>query len=175
MTKRESEDLARLAQNPRASLISWERYAPVVRRAFESYPEPCVLDPLTIQPNTFESRIRDAIRGAIAFDYPRDFAYGTKLAEWWKMVVVRQTIVPPRVIIARKENKQLPPIEVKEKTQGLEFTELTLEEWRAFILLVNNGRLQGPITVRSKPNTTTIQLPPNVQLLPRPDGSIIIL
>ncbi len=177
MTRSETQDREALRQNPRASLSAWLRYEDLVHAAYLSFPEPFIIESADLATTTLESRLRDAIRGAITFGYPCDWS--DDLSTWWNQVIVKRTITPPKVIICKRETKGLPPVEftTAENKTKLEFVSLTVPEWKAFITLINNGRIQGPVLVRDSSNCpgTETDIHLNVQLLTRPDGSTVIL
>lgn len=163
-----------LSSNPRATLRAWQRYEPIVLAAVAKHPSPFTFTPDSLEPSTFVSRIRDAIRGKIAFDYPSSLSVET-VSSWFDEVIFK--IINKSVYIGPKEAlKTSPLLAAVEKSTDLTFSTLSFDEIAAFALLLSNGRLSGPIVITSPPKEVSL-LPsyPNFQPLPRPDGSLVLL
>lgn len=172
MPKLENLDASTLAHNPRATLSAWMRYRSLVRAAMLDHPKTLSYIPANMAAATVASRLRDAIRGALVFEYPLDCTK-EDLTKWYSEIVIRHTST--QVFIGPKENKLDALLEVQTQDLGsLEFASLTHEEYNAFALLLNNGRIQGPIVVRNGPSTMFTTLP-NVEIIHRPDGSLVLL
>lgn len=161
-------ELTLLASNPRASLSSWCRYAHFVRAAIRCSPHPYVFTPTSFSPATVISQIRDAIRGCIAFGYEPDV---DAISSWWSKTVARKdgdkVVLGPQVKQDRKAEAR------DESLDGMTFTELTLEEVHAFMLLISHGRLSGPVLVlhpRLIPESI-----PNCEVIVEKDGRMILL
>ena len=164
-------DPASLAGNPRATYAAWLRFSLVVRNAMNDHPKPHTITPVSITPATYASRLRDAVRGAIAFghaDVPVE-----DLARWFGEVVVRYDarnvyIGPREVKPTEIETASIPKTEFS-------FATLTDEEFQAFVLLLNAGRISGPVHIETPNGLWCDPLLPNITFIPRPDGSLILL
>lgn len=175
MSKLDRIDPTALQHNPRASLLSWCRYEKVTIAAFRQHPKPYIFQPSSLAPCTVASRIRDAIRGAIAFSYPIDSgAISTAtLSKWWDDVVVKSAgehviIGPTKEVMAELQVS-------REDKRNLSFHDASLDEIIAFSVLLSSGKLTGPVTIFQPPDTS--QLPPraNVEVLQRVDGSLVLM
>lgn len=166
-----------LASNPRATLDSWKRYEPIVLAAMSQHPRTYSYHPTSLAPTTVCTRLRDAIRGKIAFDYPSEKT-ATEVAEWYSQIVVKNN----------NENVFLGPQEkVLSELQGIPlggppsapsiyaYSSLSFEEISAFTLLLSANRITGPVTIAQPPDLTLLPERPNVEMLSRPDGSLILL
>lgn len=160
-----------LAGNPRATYAAWLRFAPQVRAAMAVHPQTHIIRVISMSPATFVSRVRDAVRGAIAYGHS-DIPVAD-LAKWFGEVVIRHDVKD--VFIGPKEHK-LTDIAVNTipKTE-YSFVSLTTMEYHCFMTLLNNGRIAGPIHIE-KPDPRWVDPGhPNVSFVPRPDGSLILL
>lgn len=166
-------DPARLRDNPRATIAAWQRFESVVRAARQRFPSPYIYSPSNIQPTTAATRLRDAIRGAIAFNYLDDLDATASLREWYNSVEIRNTTTS--VTIGPRTRDAVPLEGVESTPSGYSYASLSHEETAAFCTLLNTGKLLGPVTIGSPPNTDLLSSYPNVQFLPRPDGSLVLL
>jgi len=127
-------------------------------------------------PSTVCTRLRDAIRGAIAFNFPisDDSLSHADLTRWYSEVVFKFD----------QENVYIGPVEeIKETLDGgtirneavLSFPTLEFEEICAFSLLLSNNRLQGPIVILQPPRYNPSSRRPNLERLERKDGSLVLL
>lgn len=172
--KLERIDPARLATNPRASLSAWLRYEPIIHAAMRQHPKPYEYTPSNMAASTVCSRLRDAIRGAIAFGYSTN-PTTEELTRWWAEVritfagnVIR--IAPPSADVATALAGGTAP-----NGTTLSFSDLSFEELTAFHLLLSNGRIPGPVIIAHPPDPGLLPTRPNVEILPRPDGSLVLL
>lgn len=169
-----------LASNPRATLASWERYRPVAVAAFRQHPKTFVYKPVSLKPATVCSRLRDACRGAIAFGYdlsgPLDGPIAVEdFLQWYSEIIVRydkdHVFIGPLAnvlsTITGDSNEQSP--------DGFSFPILSFEEVSAFTLLLSAGHLTGPVTILSPPDISLLTPRTNVEMISRPDGSLILL
>lgn len=175
MPKLDRIDPATLQHNPRASLAAWSRYERIAVAAFRQHPRPYTCRSNTHAASAVATRLRDAIRGAICFGYP--IANGeistADLTSWWGETIVKPCsdhviVGPPKAVI---EEMQIS----REDPRAFSFHDLTLDELIAFTVLLSSGRIEGPVTVYQPPDIS--QLPPrdNVELLSRPDGSLVLM
>jgi hypothetical protein len=167
-------DPAQLAHNPRATLQSWLKYRDVVITAIRQHPKPYIYRPVSMSASSVASKMRDAIRGKLAFNYPDDDVDDLILAKWYSEIIIKHD----------KENVYIgPPEEIKATLIGatpsspneLTFATLSFEELSAFTLLLSGGRIVGPITCKQPPDLTLLPKRPNVEYLKRPDGSLVLL
>lgn len=170
MSKLSRTDPAELAKNPRATLAAWLRYEPIVVGAIRLHPKQYVYAPSNLSPSTVASRLRDAVRGKIAFDYKTSVAT-SDVARWWDETAIRY------------DNKNVyigPPESVAEALRGTSnehkysYETLTFEEISAFAILLSNGRISGPVVIQNPPDVSLLNRP-NVELIARPDGSLYII
>lgn len=138
------------------------------------HPKPFIYQPTSMTPSSVASKLRDAVRGKLAFNYPDQEISDLALARWYSEIVVKHD----------KENVFIgPPEEVKRTLVGttpksdheLNFPTLSFEEVSAFTLLLSGGRITGPIVVRQPPDLSLLTLRPNVEMLQRKDGSLVLL
>lgn len=148
MTKKEL-NLSLLAENPRASLASWLRFRDHVIQAIEWYPQSLILHPISLRPSTYTSRVRDAIRGAIAFGYPCGTYSTDALLTWYTQISVRFTkttvIIGPRDAVEEIAPNEVKPISLLEDAHrpiGVSPTERD-----AIVVLVGSGRLASGVTL----------------------------
>lgn len=174
MRKLDRIDPQKLATNPRATLQSWLKYRDVVLSAIKQHPKPFIYRPVTMTPSSVASKMRDAIRGKLAFSYPDENVTDFALARWYSEVVIKHD----------KENVFIgPPDRVRGTLIGstptssteLNFPTLSFEEVAAFTLLLSNGRIVGPILVTQPPDLTLLQKRPNVEILTKKDGSLVLI
>ena len=164
-----------LAGNPRATMAAWLKYEPIVKAAFKQHPRPYIYTPSNRTPATVASQLRDAIRGAIAFEHKSEIPH-SDLLRWWSEVVVRNdknTVyigVPEKVVEAIAGHGT-----VDSQDSSMKFDILSLEEVAAFYCLLSTGRLQGPVIIANPPDLTLLPERPNVTRLDRPDGSVVLL
>lgn len=174
MTKLDRTSPETLRANPRATLSSWQKYEQIVKAAMELHPKPYVYPCSTLKPTTIASRLRDAIRGKIAFDYPSEVST-VAVARWYSEVIIKFDT----------ENVYIGPMEkVTEVLEGhgsfrgetvMSFPTLLFEEVAAFALLLSNGRLQGPVHIHQPPNLALLSELPNLERITRDDGSLVLI
>lgn len=174
MRKLDNIDPQRLANNPRATLQSWLKYRDVVLSAMNQHPRPFIYQPISMTPSSVASKLRDAVRGKLAFNYPDNEISDLDLARWYSEIVVKHD----------KENVFIgPPEEVKKTLIGstprsdheLNFPTLSFEEVSAFTLLLSGGRITGPIRISQPPDISLLPQRPNVEMLRRNDGSLVLI
>lgn len=177
MPKLDRLDPNSLRHNPRCTLDAWEKYRPWVLSAYRMHPRPYIFSPSNISAITVCSRIRDAIRGALAFGYDIDSGISHEdLFRWWGEVIVRAVnaeihIGPKaRVVdaISATDNVFTPPF-------SFNFPTLSLEEVIAFTVLLSTQRITGPVVIQQPPDLSLLPPRNNVETLSRPDGSLILL
>lgn len=174
-------DPAALVDNPRATFREWKRYETCVVAAIVSHPKPYIFSPISVRPTTFVSRIRDAIRGCIAFNYPiisDTIITHDELSKWWSQVVVKHDnnhvfIGTPERVSGAMTGEVFDATPAS--TTTLSFPSLSMEELIAFTVLISTGRLTGPVLITSPPDISLIPERPNVEMVPRQDGSLLIL
>lgn len=178
MSKPSSYKLARttpesLQGNPRASFAAWKRYEPIVLAAFAQHPRPYIYQPTSMSATTVASRLRDAIRGAIAFEHQNQIP-ADLFRSWFTEIIIKQEgeqvyIGPPG------ETAQILEGSVPQKTRDLCFDSLSFEEIVAFCILLSTGRLHGPVKIQHPPDISVLPERQNVEILPREDGSLVLL
>lgn len=174
MTTPASSKLSRLSaeslsSNPRCTERAWRRFEEVVQTAFSQRPHPYVFSPTGLSIESTVSKLRDAVRGKLVFDYASSVS-AEALTPWWAETVVRRQ--GEHVYIGPPDKKDFEPL--APKPEGLVFEMLSENELNAFCLLLNNGKLQGPIVVKS--GWTCLPLPySNVECIRKPNGSITLL
>lgn len=163
-----------LAANPRANLTSWTRYEPLVLAALANHPKTYIYRPSNMSPSTVCTRARDSVRGCLAFHYPTKVAH-EDLARWFGEVVFKYDhekvyIGPPEQVESTLsgESDTAAPL-------GFSFLELSLEEVIAFSILLSSQRISGPIYITHPPDLSLLPPRPNVELLPKEDGSLVLL
>jgi hypothetical protein len=172
MKKLDRLDLQTLSANPRASLSSWRKYEPIVEAAFFQHPKPYIYAPSSLSPYTVSSRIREAIRGKLAFDYPAKIST-LDLSRWYDEIIIKNDA--KNVFIG-------PPEEVQKSIKGTSlstsptysFDSLSFEEISAFSLLLSNGRLTGPVTILQPPDISLLPDRPNVERIEKDGGLMLI-
>jgi hypothetical protein len=167
-------DPALLAANPRANLASWMKYETIVIAAFKQHPKPYIFRPTSLSAVTVCSRLRDAIRGKLAFDYPSEIST-VELSLWYGQIVIKsdteQVLIGPMEEVKVSIQGTAGPLKPKDLT----FPELTFEEITAFTLLLSSGRIVGPVLIQKPPDISLLPVRPNVELMNRPDGSLVLL
>lgn len=171
MSKLNRLEAERLSTNPRATLSAWQRYEPIVLKAFAHAPMTFAYVPTSMSPATVASRLRDAIRGALAFAYPAKLDHEV-LSSWWSTTIVRHN--KTHVYIGPKEKTESEPLEVEQATP-FTFASLTLDELNAFTLLLGNGRIVGPVLIKNFVLPEGHVPHPNVESFPQPNGSLLLL
>jgi hypothetical protein len=174
MKKLDNIDPQRLAGNPRATLTSWLKYRDVVIMAMRQHPKPYIYTPTSMAASSVASKLRDAVRGKLAFDYPDPEVSNLDLARWYSEIVVKHD----------RENVYIgPPEEVKTTLIGatpnsateLTFPTLSFTEVSAFVILLSGSRLSGPIKIMQPPDISLLPNLPNVEILTKPDGSLVLI
>lgn len=174
MKKLDNIDPQRLANNPRATLQSWLKYRDVVISAMRMHPKAFIYQPANMAASSVASKLRDAVRGKLAFEYPDPDVTDLALARWYSEIVVKND----------KENVFIgPPEAVKTTLTGaapqndheMSFPTLSFEEVSAFTLLLSGGRIVGPVRITQPPDLSLLPKRPNVEMLSRPDGSLVLL
>lgn len=170
MGKLERLDPYKLADNPRCNLSAWNRYQPYVQNAYRNHPRSFTFKPTSLASATVASRIREAIRGALVFSYP-GFVTTAELARWYSEVVVTHVgdsvTIGPRTAVSE-------PLKAETPTSGFTYTTLTPAEFNAFVTLLSTGRLLGPVCIR-QPDPHMLSSVENVEVIQRPDGSIVLI
>lgn len=174
-------DPSTLVDNARATFREWKRYETCVVAAMQQHPKPYVFSPTSLRPVTFTSRIRDAIRGCIAFNYPiisDTIITHDELAKWWSEVVVKYT--PEHVFIGTPERVVRAiagdvGFDAPLASTTLTFVTLSLEQIIAFTVLISGGCIPGPVLISSPPDVSLIPERPNVEMDLRADGKLLIL
>ena len=122
---------------------------------------------------TVTSKLRDAVRGAIAFAYCTEPSV-EDLTNWWSKVIVRpegeQVHIGPRTPL-----KETYTTESAAPKTGFVFDTLTAEETQAFALLLNNGRISGPITIRKPKHEPVLSALFNVDIVRLKNGHLQII
>lgn len=180
MGKLDNLDPASLSSNPRATESAWRRYEKMILAAYNHRPKPFIIvaSLYNLSPHTLCSRIREAIRGKLAFDYPSEVS-AAELKAWYHHNTVSYTI--DTVIIGPKSKLVNPPLEPPptQNHSDLQFDSLNVEEFMAFAFLVNSGKLQGPVLIRRLDTSIDWQARlsglSNIQILNRPDGSTVLI
>lgn len=173
MLKSSSFDPVLLASNPRATLAAWLRFEHIILAAMATHPRPYVFHPNGLSTQTVVSRIRDAVRGAIAFGHCSKQSV-ENLKTWWAETSVRH--INDAVVIGPLKKGEPVPLEGVDKSDTLlSFTALSLEEVMAFQLLLSTGRLSGPVIIKTPPDLSLLPSRENVEILPREDGSVVML
>ena len=181
-------DPTTLVGNPRATLTAWIRYESIVVAAFRQHPSPYRYIPANVSPATVASRIRDAIRGKLAFDYPCVIPNATLLA-WYAEIIVKYDstqvyIGLPLANTTALEGQCIPQSPLTSSTKTNEanpsssshiFDSLTLEELIAFTVLLDTGRILGPVLIHHPPDISLLPDRSNVEILSRPDGALILM
>lgn len=174
MTKLDRTTPESLRGNPRATFVSWQKYEQIVKAAMDAHPKSYVYPCSTLKPTTIASRLRDAIRGKIAFDYPSNLSTDS-VTRWYSEIVIKHDT----------ENVYIGPMEkVKEVLEGhgqfrgetvMSFPTLQFEEVAAFALLLSNGRLSGPVHIHQPPDISLLGDRPNLERITREDGSLVLI
>lgn len=167
-------DPNQLRGNSRCTLSAWQRYEPLVSAAFAMHPRTYVWSPQNLAPSTVASRLRDAVRGCLAFGYDTSMPL-TDLARWWSEVVVKhddQTIYigTQERVLARLRGEDFGPTNA---APGYTFPTLSFEELAAFQLLLSTNKLVGPVIIDSPPDITLLPPRPNVEAVQK-DGKLIL-
>jgi hypothetical protein len=166
-------ELRSVSNNPRCTLAAWQRYAPSVLAAYWASPEPYIFKLPGFSVQSVVSKLRDAVRGKLAFDYPCPVS-NEALASWWA-----DTIVKPygdEVYIGPRPVKQTEPIEPESKNKNPYFFRTMSQRHAAmFAELLNAGLVQGPITIRRVEADPDISSMFNVDLIHLPDGTLQII
>lgn len=161
-----------LKGNSRATLGAWLKYEPIVKAAYANHPKSFTYQPTSMAASTVATRLRDAIRGAIAFDYPSEIS-NLDLRRWYAEVVIKHT--DDQVFIG-------PVDQVVSAVHGFAvskdpfiFEHLTLDELIAFTILLSSGRVVGPVCITHPPDISMLPTRDNVEVIPRADGSLLLL
>jgi hypothetical protein len=168
-------DATLLSSNPRANVNAWKKYEPIVLTAYKLHPKPYIYRPANMAPSTICSRLRDAIRGKIAFDHPSELS-SQDIARWYSEVVIKSDkeqvlIGPPTELAAAIRGTSVGST----KPLDMIFENLSFEELSAFTLLLSGGRLTGPVLVKTPPDISLLPQRPNVEMMKRQDGSLVLL
>lgn len=169
-------DPTALLHNPRASNAAWIKYEPLILAAVAQHPKPYIFHPTNHTAATVESRLREAIRGKLAFDYNSTLST-PDLAHWYNQIVIK--VDPSGGIYIGPPNKLPNPVEgsgsSEAKPRDMRFDTLSFEEVAAFTLLLSTGKLIGPVIITSPPDLSLLPPRPNVETLSREDGSIVLI
>lgn len=171
MSKLDRLDPDTLKDNPRATFSAWTRYTTIVRRARELFPHTYKFQPLGQVPATVASRLRDAIRGAIAFDYTEDTP---ELRKWYEKIIITHT--QKELIIRARDALRISPEVTAVLDDKFPFSYDTLDqtEYDSFGNLLNSGRIVGPVHMKHAPQFLQRGWM-NVEVIQRPDGSTLLL
>lgn len=170
MSKIDNISRAALAGNPRASLTAWLKYEQIVVAAYERHPSPFVYTPTSMTPASVASKLRDAVRGKIAFDYPSSVAT-ENISSWWSEVVVH--FDDTRVFITKPGVKKTEIFGVAIGDYAHCFDYIITDELAAIELLLSRGRLKGPIRIEQPPQVLPALLP-NVERVMRATTLILL-
>ena len=177
MATKPNFDPSVLALNPRASVSAWLRYAPIIYRAYASHPTPYTYTPVHLSAATVVSRLRDAVRGAIAFHHPSDIPT-SDLESWYSQIVIVQR--GPAVILGLPHSLHTPvpltPPPAPNSKVDRTFPTLSLSELTSFCILLSNETISTSFSITSPPPdwSTLPPLYPNVSLILQPDQSLIV-
>lgn len=161
-----------LISNPRATFTAWKRFENIVQAAMQQYPRAYIFKPVTLSNTTVVSRLRDAIRGAIVFEYTD---YTNQLANWFDEIVIKE-YSDGQVFIGRPDLPAVDPIASENvKAEGYVFDSLSFEELSAFCILLNTNRIEGPIKVGRPPDISILPDYTNVHITTHNDGSITLI
>lgn len=175
MSKLDRIDPKVLSTNPRATEPCWLKFRPLVLAAMAVHPKVYMYRPQNMSVMSVESKIRDAIRGKLAFGYAGE--PGTaQLLSWWEEVVVKTDdsyvyIGPPKSITIILRGESADPA----LSNGYSFSTLSFEEVAAFATLLSTGKLLGPVRVQLPPNLDNFTVRQNVEMVNQPDGSLLML
>lgn len=173
MSKLDNIDPTKLSSNPRATLSAWEKYRGLVEAAYSISPRVHAFKPNNLSPATVASRVRDAIRGAIAFDYP--CCMGREgLLRWYADVIVKHDLeyvyIGPETPVSEELRGDTPVSD----SSILSFVSLTFEEVVAFTILLASGRIKGPVIINHPPDLSLLPPRDNVEIMVKPDGKVIL-
>lgn len=174
MPKLDRIDPTALATNPRATLSAWKRYEPTVLAAMAQHPRPYVFRPSNMAPSTVASRLRDAIRGKLAFDH-ESVRSVDEVRRWYAEVVVKSDLAQVYIGPLEKVTEILAGDHVSTTPAPFSFDSLSFEEVSAFALLLSTGRLNGPVEIRCAPDLTLLPMRPNVEQITKPDGTLLLI
>lgn len=163
-----------LSTNPRATLSAWLKYKETVLAAYRQYPKNFVYRPINMSSASVCSKLRDAIRGQLAFGYTDDIS-NDDLSKWFSEVVFKNDNEYVYIGLPNEVKTALVGKQESHNDTKLFFPELSFEEVAAFSLLISGGRLIGPVIVKSPPDITLLPPRPNVEMMERPDGSLVLL
>jgi hypothetical protein len=175
MKKLDRIDPKVLASNPRASYAAWMKYEPIVIAAFRQHPKTFVYSPTSMTPSSVASKMRDAVRGMLAFAYPCPIPV-LDLANWYNEIIIKHDKeavyigVPEKVKSVIRGEQRSP-----DSASNLIFPTLTFEEVSAFTLLLSTARILGPILIQNPPDLSLLPKRPNVEMMVRNDGSLVLL
>lgn len=167
------EPTGELAANPRASLASWLRYSNIVTAAYRQHPRTYIYQPANMAATTVASRIRDAIRGCLAFSYESAIPHAD-LLRWYSEIVIKNDLAqvfigPPKQLSASLVGA------AKVEDLRYDYDTLTFEEIVAFTMLLSTGRIVGPVKIQNPPDLSLLPERNNVETLPQKDGSLLLL
>lgn len=172
--KLERTDPSSLAANPRATLAAWQKYEPIVKSALAVHPKSFVYPCSTLKPSTICSRLRDAVRGKLAFDYPSELSTEA-VARWYSEVVFKYDIENVYIGLPEGVKQVLDGTGSITNKSNLTFPTLSFEELAAFSLLLSNGRLVGPVIVKVPPDISLLPERDNLEMVKKEDGSLMLL
>lgn len=174
MKKLDRIDVVKLVGNPRATLQSWLKYRSVVLAAMQQHPRPYIYTPVNMAASSVCSKMRDAIRGKIAFQYPDSAIDNIILAKWYSEVIFKHDKENVYIGIPEEVNEVLVGV-TPTSASNLVFPTLSFEEVSAFVLLLSGSRIKGPVEVRQPPNLELLQRRPNVEVLSKKDGTLVLI
>lgn len=174
MPKLDRLDPDSLRGNRRASLPSWLKYQDIVLAAFRLHPQPYTFRPQGLSPLTVATRLRDAIRGALAFGHPCEIPQ-PDLLRWYSEVIIKSD--ESSVYVGPPPKNVPSPVEVAKETPSSSFSydSLSFEEVAAFAVLLSSGRVRGPVEVRNPPDLSLLPERQNVEFYRPPTGGLVIL
>lgn len=174
--KLERIDAKDLIGNPRCRLPAWLRYQHIVEEAYRRHPRPYIYRPPNMSALTVTSQLRDAIRGAIAFGHPSSIPVPDLIA-WYSQIIIKH--LDGEVYIGTPEERAvvplLPTVAAPTVSDPYSFDTLSLEELIAFTILLSTNRVRGPVTVHQPPSFDMLPPRPNVEVITKPDGSLVLL
>lgn len=154
-----------LSSNPRATLQAWLNYQSVILQAVSRHPLPFTFAPQNKSPQTVVSRLRDAVRGCLAFGYDISDTAVTQesLLRWYAEVVFK---FDKDLVIIGPPERLRDRLHINEQTHDsrYHYPFLTFEEIAAFQLLLSTGKISGPVIIDTAPDMTLLPSRDNVEM-----------
>lgn len=175
MTKLDRVTPEALRANPRATLSAWQKYEQIVQAAMSVHPKPYVYPCTSLKPATICSRLRDAVRGKIAFDYP-SVLQTNDVARWFSEVIFKYDLENVYIGPMDKVKEVLDGSGMMQGEKALSFPTLSFEQIAAFAILLSTQCIQGPVHIHQPPLDISL-LPerPNLEMITRKDGSLVLI